>query len=43
METAHRAGMVPVGAGWGFRPSEELVEARAIRVIQRPLELLGLI
>lgn len=43
MEAAYRAGMVPVGAGWGFRPSEELVAARATRVIQHPLELLELI
>ncbi len=43
METARRAGMQPVGAGWGFRPAGELLDAGALTVIHHPLELLDLI
>ncbi len=43
MNTAQRAGMTPVGAAWGFRPVQELVNAGAWKVIQNPLDLLGLI
>lgn len=43
METARRAGMKAVGAGWGFRPARELWEAGAACVIARPLELLTLL
>ncbi len=42
METARRAGMHPVGAGWGFRPEKELLNAGASAVIHHPLELLDL-
>jgi phosphoglycolate phosphatase len=40
METARRAGMTPVGAGWGFRPAEELTDAGAVHVLDHPLALL---
>ena len=40
METARRACMLPVGAGWGFRPVSELRDAGAVDVIGHPLDLL---
>jgi phosphoglycolate phosphatase len=43
IETAVRAGMFPVGALWGFRPLEELREHGAQAVIERPMDLLGLL
>ncbi len=43
METARRAGMHPVGAAWGFRPERELKDAGAWKVIQYPMDLLGVI
>jgi phosphoglycolate phosphatase len=42
MRTGTAAGMIPVGAGWGFRTPEELVESGATVVIQAPLDLLAL-
>jgi phosphoglycolate phosphatase len=43
VETAARAGMLPVGALWGFRDRAEL-EARGARVlIARPAELLAIV
>ncbi|HXK70212.1 MAG TPA: HAD family hydrolase [Caldisericia bacterium] len=41
MKTALAAGMYPVGALWGFRTKEELLEAGAKALIQDPLELLN--
>jgi phosphoglycolate phosphatase len=43
METAVRAGMQPVGAGWGFRSAQELRAAGAIVVLEHPLDLLQVI
>ncbi len=43
METAVAAGVLPVGAAWGFRDRHELVEHGARAVIARPLELLNLL
>lgn len=43
METAQRAGMQPVGAGWGFRSTEELNAAGALTVISHPLALLEIL
>ncbi len=43
METAIRAGMQPVGAGWGFRPARELRTAGATVVLEHPLDLLQVI
>ncbi len=40
METAVNAGMLPIGALWGFRPEKELRESGAAEVISRPEELL---
>ncbi len=42
MRTATAAGMLPVGAAWGFRTREELVESGAAAVIDAPLDLLSL-
>lgn len=43
METARRAGMVPVGALWGYRGRAELEAAGATRCILSPGELLELL
>lgn len=43
MLTAVNAGLVPVGATWGYRPRAELVAAGAKYLIDRPQELLTLI
>ena len=40
MKTAVNAGMLPVGAQWGFRSERELRESGAVEVIGRPTELL---
>lgn len=42
MLTAKRAGMIAVGASWGFRDEAELVAQGADLVIDHPLELLDL-
>jgi phosphoglycolate phosphatase len=42
METANSAGMYAVGALWGFRNAEELMEHGAKLMIQSPEELLKL-
>jgi phosphoglycolate phosphatase len=41
MLTAAAADMVPLGAGWGFRGTEELIASGAREVLQSPLELLA--
>ncbi|MFZ2447087.1 MAG: HAD family hydrolase [Syntrophobacteraceae bacterium] len=43
MLTANAAGMFAVGALWGFRPSGELAEAGAKKLIATPAELLELL
>ena len=43
MDCARRAGMVSVGALWGFRPREELVAHHAAHLITTPGELLSLL
>lgn len=40
MQTATKAGMYPVGAAWGFRPAEELLNNGAQVIITAPLELI---
>ncbi len=40
METARAAGMIPVGALWGFRPESELVEYGARILLRRPMDML---
>ncbi len=42
MRTATAAGMIAVGAAWGFRTKDELVESGARVVLDQPLELLAL-
>ena len=39
METARSAGMLPVGAAWGFRSADELLQAGAAYIVQSPLEI----
>lgn len=43
MRTASGAGMVSIGALWGFRSRDELVEAKARHLIDRPEALLPLL
>ena len=43
METALRAGMVPVGVLWGFREEQELRASGASALIARPADLLALL
>lgn len=43
IQTAQRAGMHPMGAGWGFRPARELTNAGAVKVLHHPMALLELI
>lgn len=43
MKTAVAAGMYPVGALWGFRSGQELLENGARLLIKRPPELLRLL
>jgi phosphoglycolate phosphatase len=42
MRLATAAGMIPVGASWGFRTPQELLDSGAWAVISHPLELLEL-
>ena len=41
METARNAGVLPIGALWGFRSAEELRSAGAAYLIGKPEELLN--
>jgi phosphoglycolate phosphatase len=43
MKTARAAGMYPVGALWGFRTAEELIENGARTTIGKPSQLLELL
>lgn len=43
MKTARGAGMLPVGALWGFRDEAELAGSGALRIIAHPMELLALL
>ena len=43
MQTAVSAGMMPVGAGWGFRPAEELLENGCRFLATSPLDVLQLV
>jgi len=41
METAACVGMFPVGALWGFREKQELLDHGAKLLIKRPMDILG--
>lgn len=43
MKTAVRAGMLPVGALWGFRPERELEESGAKHLVGQPEDVVRLI
>ena len=43
MAMASAAGAAPIGAAWGYHEAEELIEAGAIAVAERPLEVLNLV
>ncbi len=43
MQTAVRAGMIPVGALWGFRTADELTAHGARRLVGHPSELIPLL
>jgi phosphoglycolate phosphatase len=42
MKTANAAGMYSVGALWGFRTADELINAGAKTLIKNPMELMKL-
>jgi phosphoglycolate phosphatase len=43
MAMAAAAGAMPIGAGWGYHDAEELMEAGAVAVAERPLDVLDLV
>lgn len=43
IKTARRAGMPAIGAGWGFRPKSELIDAGADHIIDHPMDLLPIL
>jgi phosphoglycolate phosphatase len=43
MQTAVNAGMYPAGATWGYRPRKELLAAGARSLLDRPIDLLGIL
>lgn len=43
MNTAHQAGMFPVGVLWGFRTKEELLANGAKMLLNHPLDLMELL
>jgi phosphoglycolate phosphatase len=43
MRTAAAAGMLPVGALWGFRTAEELLAHGAKMLVEKPLDLLHIL
>jgi phosphoglycolate phosphatase len=43
MAMAVNAGARGIGAGWGYHDAEELIEAGAVAVAERPLQVLELI
>lgn len=43
MSTARRAGMLAIGASWGFRSVDELRSAGAEAIVDRPEELLAIL
>lgn len=43
MAMAAAAGAAPIGAGWGYHDAHELIEAGAVAVAERPLDVLDLL
>ena len=43
MAMAAAAGAAPIGAAWGYHDAEELIEAGAVAVAERPCEVLELV
>jgi phosphoglycolate phosphatase len=43
MAMAVNAGATGIGAGWGYHDAEELLEAGAVAVAERPLDVVDLI
>jgi phosphoglycolate phosphatase len=43
MGMAAAAGATPIGAGWGYHDAEELIEAGAVAVAERPLQVPDLV
>jgi phosphoglycolate phosphatase len=43
MAMAAAAGSVPIGAGWGYHEPQELIEAGAVAVADRPSDVLALV
>ena len=43
MAMAAAAGAAPIGAAWGYHEPEELIEAGALAVAERPLDVLSLV
>jgi phosphoglycolate phosphatase len=43
MAMAVNAGAMPIGAGWGYHDAEELFDAGAVAVAERPLDVFSLV
>jgi len=43
MAMAVAGGATPIGAGWGYHDAQELIEAGAVAVAERPLDVLDLV
>jgi phosphoglycolate phosphatase len=43
MAMAAAAGTAPIGAAWGYHDAEELIEAGAVAVAERPADVIELI
>ncbi len=43
MQMAVSAGSIPIGVGWGYHDAHDLIEAGAIAVASRPLEILEIV
>ena len=43
MAMAAAAGAAPIGAGWGYHEPEELIEAGAVAIAERPSDVLSLV
>jgi phosphoglycolate phosphatase len=43
MAMAAAAGAAPIGAGWGYHETQELIDAGAVAVARQPLDVLELV